>query len=84
MPGRQDGFAALSYRGKAVAHFHNDKEIDIRLTHLVIEREGLNHLKDSTVHPSRQKRSQWIEIRFATAKEVDEIVRLMRIAIAQL
>ena len=84
MPGREDGFAALSYHGQALAHFHNDKEIDIRLTRSMIEREGLKHLKDSTVHPGRSKRSQWIEIRFATSADVDEIVRLMRIAIAQL
>ncbi len=84
LPGRDDGFAGLFYRGKEFAHFHNDRELDIRLTRAVIEREGLIHPKSSTHHPSRSAKSPWIEIRFATAKDVDEIVRLVRIAIAQL
>ncbi len=84
VPGRDDGFAGLFYRGKAFAHFHNDHELDIRLTRAVIEREGLSHPNDSAVHPNRSAKSQWIEIHFTTSKEVDDIVRLVRIAIAQL
>jgi hypothetical protein len=84
VPGRDDGFAGLFYRGKAFAHFHNDHELDIRLTRAVIERECLSHPKNSAVHPDRSTKSPWIEIRFATAKEIDDIVRLVRIAIAQL
>jgi Family of unknown function (DUF5519) len=31
LPGRDDGFSALCYRGKAFAHFHSDNELDVRL-----------------------------------------------------
>ena len=79
--GRDDGFAGLFYRGKAFAHFHNDHELDIRLTRAVIEREGLSRPTDSTVHPTRSAKSPWIEIRFRTSREVDRIVRLVRLAI---
>ncbi len=48
LPGRNDDFASLSYRGlsyrgKVFAHFHNDNELDIRLTKQVIAREKLTH-----------------------------------------
>jgi hypothetical protein len=86
LPGRDDGFASLSYAGQAFAHFHNDNEIDIKLTRAVIEREGLVHQVDSNVHPtrSRSRSSHWIEVRFATAKQVDRVVELVKLAIEQL
>lgn len=83
-PGRDDGLAGLYFNGKAFAHFHHDHELDIRLTRAVIEREGLSHPKGSAVHPNRSARSPWIEVRFATAEDVDEVLRLVRIAIAQI
>jgi hypothetical protein len=46
-PGREDGFSSLLYRGKDFAHFHNDNELDIKLTKNVIKREGLVHPQDS-------------------------------------
>lgn len=82
--GRDDGFAGLFYNGKAFAHFHNDGELDIRLTRAVIAREGLRHPRHSTVHPGRSASSPWIEIRFAAKSDIDVIVRLVRIAIARL
>lgn len=53
LPGRDDGFSALCYRGKPFAHFHNDNELDLRLTKAVIVREKLKHPPSSTVHPNR-------------------------------
>jgi hypothetical protein len=32
LPGRDDGFSSLCYRGKAFAHLHSNSEWDIRLT----------------------------------------------------
>ncbi len=61
LPGRDDGFASLCYDGKPFAYFHNDTELDIRLTKAVINREDLVHPKGSTVHPHRSKNSHWIE-----------------------
>ncbi len=42
-PGRVDDFASLFYRGKAFAHFHDDRELDLHLTRSIIAREGLVH-----------------------------------------
>lgn len=81
LPGRDDGFAALCHGGKAFAHFHNDHELDIRLTKTVIDREGLVHPSDSVVHPNRSRKSHWIEIRFTTSAELDRVVRLVKLAI---
>jgi hypothetical protein len=52
LPGRDDGFAALCYRGMPLAHFHNDNELDLHLTRSIIAREGLVHPSHSVVHPS--------------------------------
>ena len=81
VPGRNDGFASLCYAGKAFAHFHNDHELDIRLTKNAIEREGLIHPKGSTAHPDRSKNSHWIEVRFTTPQELKRVVHLVQIAI---
>jgi hypothetical protein len=81
LPGRDDGFSSLCYRGKAFAHFHNDYELDIRLTKNVIRREGLVHPSDSTVHPNRAKTSHWIELRFRSLADLDRVVELVKVAI---
>jgi hypothetical protein len=80
-PGRDDGFSALCFRGKAFAHFHGDNELDIRLTKSVISREGLTHPSGSTVHPNRSKTSPWIELRFHTSADLDQVVRLVKLAV---
>jgi hypothetical protein len=84
LPGRDDGFASLCYRGKAFAHFHNDNELDIRLTKNVIVREGLTHPPGSAVHPNRSKTSPWIELRFHTAADLERVVKLVKLAIEEL
>jgi hypothetical protein len=81
LPGRDDGFSALCYRGTAFAHFHNDNELDIRLTKTVISREGLQHPPGSMVHPKRSKTSPWIELQFHTPADLDRVVRLVRLAV---
>jgi len=80
-PGRDDGFASLLFEGKEFAHFHNWSEIDIRLGKDAIGREGLVHPADSKVHPGRSKNSPWYEMRILSAADVDEVVRLVKIAI---
>jgi hypothetical protein len=84
LQGRDDGFSSLSYGGKPFAHFHNDNELDIYLTKDTIQREGLVHPTNSLVHPKRAKGSHWIEVRFTQAAELHEVVRLVKLAIAQL
>ncbi len=83
-PGRDDGFSSLFYRGKEFAHFHDDSELDIRLTKSIINREGLEHPADSRVHPNRTKNSQWIEVRFAKAADIEKVVHLVKLAIEQI
>ena len=80
-PGRDDGFASLLFDGKEFAHFHNWSEIDIRLGKDAIKRERLAHPVDSKVHPGRSKNSPWYEMPIHSAADVDEAVRLVRVAI---
>lgn len=82
LPGRDDGFSSLWYGGKAFAHFHNDNELDIRLTKPIIDREGLTHPANSIVHPKRGSKSHWIEIRFKTTKDLERVIDLVKMAIA--
>lgn len=80
-PGRDDGFASLLFKGQEFAHFHDWCEIDIRLGKQVIARERLERAAVSRVHPGRSKSSPWFEMRLNSAADVDEAVRLVKIAI---
>jgi hypothetical protein len=84
LPGRNDGFASLSYNGKAFAHFHNDNELDIHLTKSLIAREGLMHFADSTVHPNRNANSHWIEFRFTKPAELERVIQLVKLALERI
>ncbi|KAF1711134.1 hypothetical protein CSC70_04200 [Pseudoxanthomonas kalamensis DSM 18571] len=83
-PGRDDGFASLMYGGKEFAHFHSECELDIRLGKDVIKRERLSRLPDSTVHPDRSASSPWHEMRILADADVDEAVRLVRMAVERI
>ncbi|MGU9957524.1 MAG: luciferase family protein [Arenicellales bacterium WSBS_2016_MAG_OTU3] len=78
------GGSALHYNGKEFAHFHNDNELDLRLTKSVIKNERLSHPSGSEHHPKRASGSAWIEVRFKNPKDVNEVARLVKLAIAQL
>ncbi len=82
-PSKVAGGSAIFYHDKEIAHFHHDNEIDVRLTKKIIQKEGLNHYDDSTIHKHRSISSEWIEIRFKTAKDVNEVVRLFKLALEQ-
>jgi len=84
VPGRNDGFSCLHFRGKEFAHFHDDNELDIRLSKAIISREGLTHPADSRVHPKRSKHSHWIEVRFSRVADLERVAHLVRLAIEQL
>lgn len=81
---RVAGGTALFFRGKEFAHFHNDHEIDLRLTRSVIKSLGLSHPTRSQLHPTRSASSHWIEVRFHTSTEVQRVAELVKQAIAQL
>lgn len=74
---RQDGFSALEINGKEFAHFHNDNEIDVRLTKKIIKANNLIHPADSERHPNRSNNSPWIELRFFDQKDIKRICGLI-------
>ena len=78
------GGSAFFYLGKEFAHFHDDNELDLRLTKKVIKTQGLTHPSGSLHHPNRSPNSPWIEIRFHESADVDYVVRLVRLAVAGL
>ena len=78
------GGTALFYLGKEFAHFHNDNELDLRLTKRVIQDEALQHPSGSIHHPTRSFSSPWIEIRFTTANDIAQVARLVKLAVTKL
>jgi hypothetical protein len=82
-PSRVAGGTALFFRSKEIAHFHHDRELDLRLTKKVIKELGLVHPQRSTAHPKRAASSQWIEIRYESPSDVAQVVELVRLAAAQ-
>jgi hypothetical protein len=82
-PSKVAGGSAIFFKGKEVAHFHSNNEIDIRLTKSIIKTEGLEHPADSKFHTGRKPGSQWIELSFRTTSQVDEIIRLFKLALKQ-
>jgi hypothetical protein len=81
-PDRTDGFSALRFGGDEIGHFHNFNELDLRLGAKRIKREGLKHRPDSVIHPKRAAGSPYIELRFLQRADLEEIVRLVQIAVA--
>ena len=69
------------YKEKEIAHFQNEREIDIRLTPGIIKQRGLTPPKHTTSHLDRSKNSRWIVQSFAHEDQLDDIVTLLHIAI---
>ncbi len=84
-PNRDDGFSSFAYKNKDFAHFHsnNDNEIDVRLGKQLIKSQKMPRHADSKVHPDRAPGSSWIELRYQNSKEVDEVVRLIKLALTK-
>ncbi len=80
-PSKVAGGSAIFYKNKEIAHFHNDNEIDVRLTKKLIRKEALVHPTDSQIHHHRSANSEWLEIRYHKAADVDEVVRLFKLAL---
>lgn len=83
-PSPVSGGVALFYQGKEFAHFHNENELDIRLTAKVIKAQGLSHPIDSTYHAKRSPKSPWIEIRFNSSSDFANLRKLVTLAVAEL
>lgn len=84
LPSPVAGGTELRYRGRSLAHFHNEHELDLRLTKKVIASLGLVHPPGSVFHKDRSPSSPWIEVRYATADDLPGVVRLVELAVAQL
>ncbi|MEM7539034.1 MAG: luciferase family protein [Chloroflexota bacterium] len=65
------------YRGKEFAHFHDNEEIDIRLSQKFIKQEELVPLENSPYHPKRSKKSRWMQFRFDTEQDMLALVGLI-------
>lgn len=87
IPGLEDrrskvaGGSAIFFLGKEIAHFHNDHELDVRLTKKLIRQEKLVHPANSKFHVKRSLSSEWIELIFKNADDVKEVVRLFKLAV---
>ena len=83
-PSPVSGGSALFYGDRPFAHFHDDHELDLRLTKKVIKALGMPHPPGSRHHPGRTANSAWMEVRFDTPGDIEPVVKLVRLAVAQL
>ena len=74
-------FMVIDYKGKVVAHFHGNNEIDIRLSKEVVKRDGLTHAPNHVGHPNRKNGGTWLIARFTRESHLAEMVRLVKMAI---
>lgn len=77
-PDRDDGFSTLHFHGKEIGHFHNFNEIDLRLGKTLIKSHGLLPYPDSAKHSNRSPNSQFIEIRFRKANDLNKVIELVK------
>lgn len=80
-PTESGGFNSFVFKNKDFAHFHVDNELDLRLPKRVIAAEKLKHPQGSKNHPDRSAGSPWMEFRFDSKKDINEIYRLVIVAI---
>ncbi len=74
-------FMVIDYRGKEVAHFHGNNELDIRLSPEVVKRERLTHAPNRVGHPNRKNGGTWLIVRFTRESHLAEMIRLVKVAI---
>jgi len=65
------------YNGKEIAHFHDDQEIDIRMSQKFIRNENIRAVVESKYHPNRSKKSRWVIMQFKTDEDVDKILKII-------
>ena len=73
----------VNFKGKEVAHFQtgSENELDIRLSPAVIKREKLTVPAHSKSHPTRSKNSRWIIQEYRESADLDQMVKLVKLAI---
>lgn len=71
----------INFKGKEVAHFHGNNELDIRLSQEVVKREGLTHAPDRVGHLNRKNGGRWLIVRFTRESHLAQMERLIKMAI---
>lgn len=74
-------FMVIDYKGKEVAHFHGNNELDIRLSPEFVKREGLKHAPNRIGHPNRKNGGTWLVVRFTRENHIAQMLRLIKVAI---
>lgn len=74
------GGYCVVFKGKEFGHFHNEQEIDLKLTKKLIMENGLKHPADSSFHPNRSVNSPWIELRYSNVKEMKQVLQYIKLA----
>jgi hypothetical protein len=74
-------FLVIDYKGKEIAHFHGNNELDVRLSPQIVKDEGLTHAPNRIGHPARKNGGAWLIVRFTREKHLAEMVRLVNMAI---
>ncbi len=68
------------FKGKEIAHFQNEQEIDIRLTPKIIKQKGLTPPPNTQSHLDRSKNSRWLVQSLSGENQIDQIIDLIKIA----
>jgi len=71
----------VDYKGKEVAHFHGNNELDIRLSPQIVKRDGLQHAENRIGHLNRKNGGRWLVVRFTRQTHLPEMIRLIKMAI---
>ncbi len=74
-------FMVIDYKGKPIAHFHGNNELDIRLSPVFVKREGLTHAPNRVGHVNRKNGGTWLIVRFTRESHLAEMMRLIKVAI---
>lgn len=64
---------------REIAHFHDKKEIDVRVTKAMIKKMGFLKSNDSRVHV-RSASSDWVEVKFSKESDLNFILEIVDIA----
>lgn len=73
----------VNFKGKEVAHFHGNNEIDIRLSKEIVKRDQLTHDPNRIGHRDRKNGGRWLVVRFTRKQHLPEMERLVRMAIQE-
>lgn len=75
-PYKDTALICVLYRGREIAHFHDQQEIDIRIPTKFARRANLGEPLTSGRHPNRSKKSIWRIMRFHNQDDVTALVAL--------